>query len=149
MRRWLPWLALAAVLAIALAVGAGRHGGRATPAQRAHRLAGELRCPTCRSLSAAESDAKAARAVRAEIARRVRAGESDGEIRAYFVSRYGRDILLEPEGTGVAALVWVLPVAAVLCALAGLAVAFRRWRVTPGAAVSDEDRARVEKALRS
>ena len=128
MRRWLPWLALAAVLAVALLVGAGRHGGRATPAQRAHRIAGELRCPTCRSLSAAESDAKAAKAVRDEIARRVRAGESDGEIRAYFVSRYGRDILLEPEGTGVAAIVWVLPVAALVCGIAGLAVAFRPRR---------------------
>ena len=128
MRRWLPWLALAAVLAVALAVGAGRHGGQATPAQRAHRIAGELRCPTCRSLSAAESDAKAAKAVRDEIARRVRAGESDSEIRAYFVSRYGRDILLEPEGTGVAAIVWVLPVAAVVCGIAGLALYFRRRR---------------------
>ena len=128
MRRSLPWLALAAVLAVALVVGAGRHGGRATPAQRAHRIAGELRCPTCRSLSAAESDAKAAKAVRDEIARRVRAGESDSEIRAYFVSRYGRDILLEPEGTGVAAIVWVLPVAAVVCGIAGLALYFRRRR---------------------
>ena len=128
MRRWLPWLALAAVLAVALLVGAGRHGGRATPAQRAHRIAGELRCPTCRSLSAAESDAKAAKAVRDEIGRRVRAGESDSQIRAYFVSRYGRDILLEPEGTGVAAIVWVLPVAAVVCGIAGLALYFRRRR---------------------
>ena len=128
MRRWLPWLALAAVLAVALLVGAGRHGGRATPAQRAHRIAGELRCPTCRSLSAAESDAKAAKAVRDEIGRRVRAGESDSEIRAYFVSRYGRDILLEPEGTGVAAIVWVLPVAALVCGIAGLALYFRRRR---------------------
>ena len=128
MRRWLPWLALAAVLAVALAVGAGRHGGRATPAQRAHRIAGQLRCPTCRSLSAAESDAKAAKAVRDEIGRRVRAGESDSQIRAYFVSRYGRDILLEPEGTGVAAIVWVLPVAAVVCGIAGLALYFRRRR---------------------
>ena len=128
MRRWLPWLALAAVLAVALLVGAGRHGGRATPAQRAHRIAGELRCPTCRSLSAAESDAKAAKAVRDEIGRRVRAGESDSEIRAYFVSRYGRDILLEPQGTGVAAIVWVLPVAALVCGIAGLALYFRRRR---------------------
>ena len=128
MRRWLPWLALAAVLAVALLVGAGRHGGRATPAQRAHRIAGELRCPTCRSLSAAESDAKAAKAVRDEIGRRVRAGESDSEIRAYFVSRYGRDILLQPEGTGVAAIVWVLPVAALVCGIAGLALYFRRRR---------------------
>ena len=60
--------------------------------------------------------------------RRVRAGESDSEIRAYFVSRYGRDILLQPEGTGVAAIVWVLPVAALVCGIAGLALYFRRRR---------------------
>ena len=35
------------------------------------------------------------------------AGESDGEIVAFLVSRYGSDILLKPEGSGVASLVWI------------------------------------------
>jgi len=143
----LPWLVLALVLAIALAIGAQGRSGPRTEAQRVKHIASEIRCPTCRNQSAAESDAAAAKAVREEIDRRVRAGESDGEIVAFMVSRYGSDILLKPQGSGVASLVWVLPVVAVVVALAGLAVAFRRWRARPGVEVSVEDRELVQREL--
>ena len=129
MRRWLPWLALAVVVVVALAVGATGSEGGDSDAARAGRLAKQVRCPTCRGLSAAESDAKAAQAVRTEIRNRVEAGESDEQIRAYLASRYGDDILLRPEGSGLASLVWALPVAALVCGAAGLAFAFRRWKV--------------------
>jgi cytochrome c-type biogenesis protein CcmH len=148
-RRWGPWVALALVLGAALVVGARGDDRPATVGERVHRIASELRCPTCRSISAAESDARASRAVRSEVARRVRAGQSDDEIRRYFVSRYGKDILLKPEAGGVSGLVWALPVVAGVCALAGLAVAFRRWRPGGRSGVSAEDRRLVEEALRS
>jgi cytochrome c-type biogenesis protein CcmH len=138
---------MAAVLAIALAVGAQGRSGPMTESQRVRHIASEIRCPECRNQSAADSDAAAAKAVRGEIARRVRAGETDGEIVAFMVSRYGSDILLKPERTGVASLVWTLPVVAVVVALAGLAVAFWRWRARPDVQVSDEDRALVEREL--
>ena len=48
---------------------------------------------------------------------------------------------------GVASLVWALPVVAVVVALFGLGVAFRRWRSRPGVDVSAEDRALVEREL--
>ena len=147
MKGRLPWLVLALVLAIALAIGAQGRSGPRTEAQRVKHIASEIRCPTCRNQSAAESDAAAAKAVREEIDRRVRAGESDGEIVAFMVSRYGSDILLKPQGSGVASLVWVLPVVAVVVALAGLAVAFRRWRARPGVEVSVEDRELVQREL--
>ena len=147
MKGRLPWLLMALVLAVALAIGAQGHSGPRTEAQRVKHIASEIRCPTCRNQSAAESDAAAAKAVRDEITRRVRAGESDGEIVAFMVSRYGSDILLKPEGSGVASLVWALPVVAVVVALAGLAVAFRRWRARPGVEVSAADRALVEREL--
>ncbi|MDQ1374963.1 MAG: cytochrome c-type biosis protein CcmH [Actinomycetota bacterium] len=129
MRRWLPWAALVVVVVVALGVGASGSGSGTSAAARSSRLAKEVRCPTCRGLSAAESDAKAAQAVRAEIRSRVAAGQSDAEIRAYLASRYGDDILLRPEGSGMTALVWALPVVVLVCGAAGLAVAFRRWKV--------------------
>ena len=129
MRRWLPWVALGVVVMVALAIGASTSGGGDSDAARAKRLSQEVRCPTCRGLSAAESDAKAAQAVRAEIRSRVAAGQSDEDIRAYLASRYGDDILLRPEGSGVTGLVWALPVAALVCGAAGLGFAFRRWKV--------------------
>ena len=130
MRRWVPWLALALVVVVTLAIGASGTGSGTGNAARASRLAQEVRCPTCRGLSAAESDAKAAQAVRTEIRNRVDAGQSDEEIRAFLVSRYGEEILLRPQGSGFAALVWALPVAALVTAAGGLAFAFRRWKVT-------------------
>ena len=147
MKGRLPWLVLALVLAVALAIGAQGRSGPRTQAQRVKHIASEIRCPTCRNQSAAESDAAAAKAVRDEIDRRVRAGESDGEIVAFMVSRYGSDILLKPGSSGVASLVWALPVVAVVVALAGLAVAFGRWRARPGVSVSAEDRVLVEREL--
>jgi cytochrome c-type biogenesis protein CcmH len=144
--RW-TWLALGVVLIVALAIGAQGRSGPMTESQRVKHIASEIRCPTCRNQSAAESDAAAAKAVRDEIDRRVKAGQSDGEIVAFMVSRYGSDILLKPEGSGVASLVWVLPIVAIVVALAALAFAFVRWRARPGVAVSEEDRALVEREL--
>jgi cytochrome c-type biogenesis protein CcmH len=147
MKGRLVWLVMGAVLVSALVIGARGPSGPPTENQRVKRIASQVRCPTCRELSAAESDAAAAKAVRTEIRRRVRVGERDGHIIAFLVSRYGDDILLKPKASGVASLVWVLPVAAVICALAGLGVAFRRWRSRSGVVVSAEDRALVEREL--
>ena len=61
-RRVIPWLALLAILVVALVVGTHGKSGRLTVDQRVHRVADELRCPTCRSQSMADSDAAAAKA---------------------------------------------------------------------------------------
>jgi cytochrome c-type biogenesis protein CcmH len=147
MKRLLPVVALAAVVVTALVVGSGGDGGPRTPQARTEAIAGDLRCPVCSGLSVADSHTPTANAMREEIRRRVDAGESDSQIRASFVARYSEEILLRPETSGVSALVWFLPVAALLLAVGGLAVAFRRWRRQPAVAVTDEDRALVEAAL--
>jgi cytochrome c-type biogenesis protein CcmH len=142
----MAWAALVLVLFVALFVGSGRRSGPRTPAQRAHHLAAELRCPTCRNLSVADSDAAAARAVRAEIARRVAARDSDAQIRAFLVSRYGDDILLTPPASGIGALAWALPVVAVICGAGALWWAFRKWDSRLHARPTAADRALVEQA---
>jgi cytochrome c-type biogenesis protein CcmH len=144
--RRFAWVALLLVLGVTLFVGSGRRTGPRTPAQRAHHLAAELRCPTCRNLSVADSDAAAARAVRAEIGRRVAAGESDAQIRAFLVSRYGGDILLTPPASGVGALAWGLPVAAVICGAGALWWAFRKWESQLRGRPTAADRALVKEA---
>ncbi|MBK9179336.1 MAG: cytochrome c-type biogenesis protein CcmH [Acidimicrobiales bacterium] len=147
-RRWLPWIAVAVVVAAALGVGVVGERGPSSLQDRADALAAEVRCPTCRSESALESAAASARALRAEIARRLEAGEGDGEIRAYLVSRYGQEILLTPEATGLSSLVWILPVAGLVGALVGLGFVFRRWRATGDGVATDEDRELVAAARR-
>jgi cytochrome c-type biogenesis protein CcmH len=147
-RRFLPAVALVAVIVTALVIGgAGRDRGPRTPAARTEAITGDLRCPVCQGLSVADSHTPTADAIREDVRRRVEAGESDREIRAAYVARYSEEILLRPETSGVAALVWLLPVGALLLAVGGLAFAFRRWRREPTLAATDEDRALVDAAL--
>lgn len=147
MTKWLSWAAMALVLIVALAIGVADDRAPGTEADHVDAIASEVRCPTCASLSAAESDAAAAEAVRDEIRGRLRQGQSDSEIRAFLASRYGQDILLKPEATGIAGLVWILPVAGGVLAVGGLVATFRRWRRQAKGAPTDEDRVLVEQAL--
>ena len=56
-------------------------------------------------------------------------------------------MLLVPRATGIDALVWALPAAALVCAIVGLAVAFRRWKAAADTIPDDEDRRLVAAAL--
>ena len=147
-RRLLPAVALAAVIVAAL-VMAGARPGKApkSPAGRTEAIAEDLRCPVCQGLSIADSHSPTAEAIKEDIRRRVDAGESNAAIKAHYIDSYGEWILLRPMASGVGALVWALPVSALLLAGGGLALAFRRWRRQPAMAATDEDRALVEAAL--
>ena len=145
-RRWVAPLALMAVVVAAVALAAGRSDDDRSLEARTRRVTSELRCPSCQGLSAAESPAFAARAIVDDVRRRVEAGESEEAIKALYVIRYGEQILLRPSSDGIGALVWALPVAAVLLGAGGLALAFRRWRSEPGQAVGEEDRRLVQEA---
>jgi len=145
-RSWLPYLVFCPLLAAALFVGSRGGDGPVTAGQRVDRLTAQVRCPTCASQSVADSRAPASDAIREEVRRRVDNGEGDEEILSFLVSRYGKDILLEPEAKGVTGLVWALPLVVAAGALAGLGFAFRRWRTRPTREVSAEDRALVAEA---
>jgi cytochrome c-type biogenesis protein CcmH len=146
--RRLVWVAMGLVLVGALALGAHGKSGPPTEDQRVHRIASVIRCPTCRGLSAAQSDAPAAESIRDEIRRRVQDGETDGQIKDYLVSRYSDDILLDPRANGVGLLVWALPVLGGVAAIGGLVLVLRRNRIRPGRRrVSAADQALVEEAL--
>ncbi|MGI8810750.1 MAG: cytochrome c-type biogenesis protein [Acidimicrobiales bacterium] len=149
MSRRLTWALLGLVLVVALAVGSRGESGPPTEDQRVGRITSVVRCPTCRGLSAAQSDAPSAESIRDEVRRRVQAGETDAQVKGYLVSRYGEDILLRPKAEGVGLLVWALPLAGVTAAVGGLVVVLGRRRVRPGPRVSDADKALVDEALRS
>jgi cytochrome c-type biogenesis protein CcmH len=118
---------MALVLVGALVLGA-RSDGSTDLNDRAQALEQTIKCPTCRGQSVAESDAPASKAIRTEIVRRIGEGQSDREIRDYFAAKYGEDILLRPTSSGLAGLVWVLPIAVIVVAGSGLGFAFWRWR---------------------
>jgi len=126
------WLAVVVALGLALAAGSGAFGGQG-PAklslyQRALQLAGQYRCPVCQGESAAVSDAPAAVQIRDQIETWLRQGRSPAQVRTYMVADYGTAILEKPPASGASLLVWLLPGAAAAAGLAGLGLAFARWR---------------------
>ena len=141
LRRVFPWAALGVVVLVVLAWAAWPDGGSATPRERARDLATELRCPDCEGLSVADSSTSSARAIRADVRRRIAAGETDGQVRRAYIDRYGESILLKPEGSGLGVLVWGLPVVVLVVGAGGLAMALARWRREPRlhATAADED----------
>jgi cytochrome c-type biogenesis protein CcmH len=143
----MSWAALVVVLGVALGIGASGGGPPATPAQRVNAIDALVRCPSCQGISVADSSASTAEAIRRAVAARVADGQTDAQIDAFLVSRYGPGILLRPPEHGATAWVWVLPPAAAVVAVAGLVSVLWRRRRRPAVAVSAEDRAVVEEAL--
>jgi len=146
-RVWAPWLAMAVVLSVALAVGASRPAPPPSATQRAAAIDAQLRCPSCEDVSVADSSAPTAVAVRAIVLQRVRAGQRDAQIEDFLVSRYGPDILLRPPARGATSAVWIVPVVVVVVAAGGLGAFFWRRRRRPPEPVGSEDRSLVDHAL--
>ena len=140
-------MALVFVVALGIGAFAGDNGAR-TSAQRVDAIAKTIKCPSCRSESVFESRAASAENLRAEIARLVGEGKlSDDQIREQVTAPFGEDLLLTPPASGVAGLIWVLPVVALVCAIGGRVVVHRNCRLTPPTAVRDVDWALVNAAL--
>lgn len=113
----------ATLVAVVALVVLSAPNGTPTLARIAH-LETLVRCPACADLSVAQSNATSALAVRHEIERNVRSGQSDTQILTSLEATYGPTILLSPATSGVGALLWALPAAA----LAWLVLlGFRLW----------------------
>jgi len=150
LKKWPAWVLLVFVVVAFLAVGATRDDGARTPEERADSIAQRVACPVCDGESVFESRNTASVNIRNRITQLVDDGRaSDDEIIADIEASFGGRILLVPKATGFDALVWALPVAALVCAVAGLAMTFRKWRRDAAAAVDPtvEDRAMVAAAL--
>ncbi len=81
----------------------------------------------CQGESIQDSPAELAQEMRAVVRDQLQAGRTPDEIRAFFVSRYGEWILLEPAMTGLNVMLYVFPVLLVVAGLALVAVLVRRW----------------------
>lgn len=74
--------------------------------------------------------------MRAVVRDQLAAGRTAEQVHAYFVSKYGEWILLEPEPRGLNLAVYLLPVFALLGGAGLIAVVVRRW-TRHGAAVEE------------
>lgn len=118
--------------------------------ERARELSKGLRCLVCRNESIDESNAELARDLRILVRERLVAGDSDEEVMAFVVDRYGEYVLLKPLAGGSNWLLWAAGPLMLLLA-GGVGFAYLRGRddapVTQEAALSAEEQERLRKIL--
>lgn len=117
-------------------------------------IAKTLRCTVCQTENIWESGAPLAVQMRAAIRERLTLGHSPEEIHAYFLSRYGDYILMQPPKHGMNWLIWVAPFALLLVGGFFLYKEVKQW-VRPSSStpqqppppLDQEARERIEREL--
>ena len=136
------------LVGVLLAIGSTRSGGPLTQQDRIDSISKKLACPTCSGESVYSSRATAAESIRTEVARQVGSGiRSDDEIITFIAQRFGGQVLLVPRATGLDALVWALPAAALVISASFLVGMFARWNRNKPKAPTTEDEKLVNRAL--
>lgn len=110
------------------------------PAQeaRAREVSKQLRCVVCQNESIDDSGAEIAHDMRVLVRERITAGDSNEQIIAYMVGRYGDYVRLLPRFTPITFILWLGPLALLL---AGGVIVMTRLRqpVAGTAPLSDEE----------
>jgi cytochrome c-type biogenesis protein CcmH len=144
-------------LAVLLVCAGLAHAGVAVeatplpPAQeaRAQAVMRSLRCLVCQNESIADSGADLARDLRQVVRERIAAGDTDDQVRAYMVRRYGDWVLLDPPFKRSTALLWLSPLIVFLAGGAAL-LSYRRGRradAAGGAPLDAEEQRLLAEAL--
>ena len=148
-QQWWWWALMAVVCVVAIVPAASTTPTEGQSQERLFAIASGLACQTCVGESVADSQSPSAVQFREEIQAQMAQGRTDDEILNFFVERYEREILLTPPGSGVGALVWIVPVVVVAGALLLLVGAYRRRDVERAdREATPEDDERVSAALR-
>lgn len=90
-------------------------------------VAAQLRCPVCQGLSIQDSPSELARSMRSLVKDQLAQGRTPDQVKAYFVSKYGEWILLEPKPRGFNLVAYAFPLLVVLGGGALIVYAVRRW----------------------
>ena len=108
---------------------------------RAREVSKALRCVVCQNEAIDESGAEIAGDMRVLVRQRIQAGETNEQVIAYMVSRYGDYVLLRPRFKGATVFLWLGPIVVLL--LGGWVVArrLRRMGTTPMPLTPEEEAA--------
>jgi cytochrome c-type biogenesis protein CcmH len=146
-------LALVCLCLLALGAAAGAVEPRerlADPAleARARAISKELRCLVCQNESIDDSGADLAHDLRVLLRERLQRGDSDQEVRAFLVSRFGQFVLLRPPVEPATYALWFGPPLVLL--LAAIAVVVRARGRSGGAPMplSDSERRRLAQLIK-
>ena len=118
---------------------------------RARVLSAELRCLVCQNQSIDDSDADLARDLRILVRERLKAGDTDEEVLAFLVARYGEFVLLKPRFSMANAFLWLVgPILFAIGLIAAIVYMRRRGSGNEAGreALSDEERAELDRILK-
>ncbi|MFN8481756.1 MAG: cytochrome c-type biogenesis protein CcmH [Anaerolineae bacterium] len=120
-------IAVVALLTLAGAAMVSAQGGLSNDEidRRMRAITDRLNCPLCQNTTLTECPLKVCDEMRDLIRQKLVAGESEDQIRAYFVERYGDRVLNEPPRQGFALLGWVMPFVGILVGVVLLALVLR------------------------
>ena len=95
---------------------------------RAREIGKELRCLVCQNESIDESNAELARDLRLLVRERIKQGESNDDVRAFVVQRYGDFVLLNPPVKPSTWILWYGPAGILLLGGVGVLLYLRGRR---------------------
>ena len=122
---WIAFLLTFIILSTAVNVSTAAESEEFS--DRFRKLSNELHCPTCQGLSVKDSEAGFSNSIKDKISELMKNGNSDEEILAYFVERYGEWILRSPAKRGFNLVLWILPGAGILIGLFIVLFRSKRW----------------------
>ncbi len=118
-----------------------------TQEARAEAIGSRLRCLVCQNESIEDSGADLARDLRHVVRTHVAAGDSDAQVMAWMVGRYGDFIRLQPRLSILTLLLWAMPVLALAAGLVAAWIGLGRRRPPP-APLTPAERVRLVELMR-
>ena len=115
--------------------------------KRAEAIGDQLRCLVCQNESVEQSDADLAKDLRHIIRERVATGQSNKQIIAWMVARYGNFIRLDPPFDPETYLLWFAPLIAISIGATAVVLG-RRRQARPPAPLSPAEQQRLQDLLR-
>jgi cytochrome c-type biogenesis protein CcmH len=142
------WLCLLALSGVAGAVEPRERLADPALEARARAISKELRCLVCQNESIDDSGADLAHDLRVLLRERLQRGDSDPEVRAFLVSRFGQFVLLRPPVEPATYALWFgPPLVLVFAAVAVVVRARRRGSNGTPMPLSDSERQRLARLI--
>jgi cytochrome c-type biogenesis protein CcmH len=131
---------------------------RQVTADDVNRIARQMYCPVCENEPLDACRTAACQQWRAQIGQMLSEGQTEQQIKDYFVARYGARVLAQPPAQGASLWLYVLPIAGLLVGVVIIVWVLRRLRArgaeAPAASASPESSGdeyvdRVERDLKN
>ena len=117
---------------------------------RARAISADLRCVVCRGENIDESNAEIAHDLRLLVRERLVEGDSNEDVVAFIVERYGEYVLMKPTLLGANIVLWLAgPILFLLAAVTGGLYLRRRSQSSEqGLGLSDTEQARLDELMK-